>query len=79
ERTFPWKGPIRFEDLESGETVLVSGNNARAMYLEQFQAYQQGLRLALGQLGVSLDTFDIDQPMDEAMYRFMMRRNQRVR
>jgi uncharacterized protein (DUF58 family) len=79
ERTFPWRGPVRFEDMESGETVLVSGRQARESYLEHLADWQESLRQELGQQGVSLATFDVDQPMDAALYHYLLRRQKQVR
>lgn len=78
EREFPWRGPVRFEDLESNETVLVSGRDARATYLAQLHAHQQRLNQSLGRHAITLETFDVDQPMDEAMYHFMLRRQNKA-
>lgn len=74
EQQFPWRGPIRFEDLETGETVLVSGKAAREPYLAALQAWNARLRDALAGIEVGLDRFDIDQPLDGALYRYMDRR-----
>lgn len=78
ERRFPWRGPTRFEDLETGETVLVSGRAAREGYLAAREAYQARLHRALGLLGVTLESFDVDQPMDRAMHAFLDRRRKRL-
>ena len=78
ETRFPWRGPTRFEDLETGETVLVSGRAAREGYLAARAAYQERLQRALGLLGVTLETFDIDEPMDRAMHAFLDRRRKRI-
>ena len=77
EREFPWRGPVRFEDLETGETVLVSASQARERYLEALEDYQSRLRRALAQIDTQLHTINIDQPMDEALYAFLDRRRRR--
>ncbi|KAA9131451.1 DUF58 domain-containing protein [Marinihelvus fidelis] len=74
ETRFPWRGPVRFEDLETGETVLVSGRAARDTYLAALDDYNDRLRAALGGIGVSLDSFDIDQPLDAALHHYLQRR-----
>ncbi len=78
ELRFPFRGPTRFEDLETGESVLVSGQAARDGYLAARAAYQDRLQRSLGHLDVRLDTVDIDQPMDQAMYAFLERRRKRL-
>lgn len=78
EEDFPYTGPTRFEDLETGETVLVSGRAAREGFLAAREAYQDRLTRALGRAGVRLDTVNVDEPLDQAMYAFLERRRQRL-
>jgi uncharacterized protein (DUF58 family) len=78
ELAFPYRGPVRFEDLESGESVLVSARTARELYLERFRQREERLGAALAAAEVSLDSFDIDQPLDRAMHRFLERRSRRL-
>jgi uncharacterized protein (DUF58 family) len=78
EREFPWHGAIRFEDLESGETVLVSGKEARKAYLQRFSEWQEALHQALGGHLVNLDSFDIDQPMDEIVFHYLASRQKQA-
>ena len=77
EREFPWRGPVRFEDLETGETVLVAGSQARARYLEALEDYQSHLKKALARIDTQLHTINVDRPMDEALYAFLDRRRRR--
>jgi len=74
ETTFPFRGAVNFEDLESGERILVSGRAARAQYLEALEAYEARLRRAMAQLDIDLETVDIDRPLDEALHAFLQRR-----
>ncbi|MEE4173772.1 MAG: DUF58 domain-containing protein [Xanthomonadales bacterium] len=78
ELQFPHDGPTRFEDLETGETVLVNATRAREGYRQAAEAYQERLRRRLGALEISLDEIDIDQPLDEAMAAFLGRRQRRL-
>lgn len=78
ETRFPWTGPTRFEDLETGESVLVSGRAARTGYLAVRAAWQERLVRSLGLIDVRLDRLDIDQPMDQAMHAFLERRRKRL-
>lgn len=75
EREFPWTGPVRFEDLETGETILVSAREARARYFDALHEHQDALAQQLRAADVPLAVIDIDQPMDEALYDFLVRRN----
>lgn len=74
ETRFPYRGAVNFEDLETGERILVSGRAARAHYLDALVAYQSRLRQAMAQLDIDLETFDIDQPLDAALHAFLQRR-----
>jgi uncharacterized protein (DUF58 family) len=74
ETAFPFRGAVNFEDLESGERVLVSGRDARARYLEALDDYETRLRQAMAQLDIDLETVDIDQPLDAALQAFLQRR-----
>ncbi len=78
EIDFPYEGPTRFEDLETGETVLVSAARAREGYLATRRDWQERLSRALGLIDVRLDTVDIDQPLDAAMHAFLERRRKRL-
>jgi uncharacterized protein (DUF58 family) len=78
ELDFPFDGPTRFEDLETGETVLVNARQAREGYRRAADHYQERLHRRLGALGVSLDEIDIDAPLDEAMHAFLARRQRRL-
>ena len=74
ELTFPYKGAIRFEDLETGEQVLVSAKSARETWLESLAAHQQELESFLRRQRVTLNQINIDEPMDQALYDFLTNR-----
>ncbi len=79
ELTFPWSGPVRFEDLESGKQVLVSAQNARDAYQSAMKQHQRSLHSALALSRVSLTTINIDQPMDQALFEFLDSRRKVLR
>ena len=74
EIEFPYEGAIRFEDLETGEQVLVSARTARETWQRSLAAHQQKLEHFLHKHRVSLNTINIDQPMDQAIYDFLISR-----
>jgi uncharacterized protein (DUF58 family) len=74
ETAFPFRGAVDFEDLESGERILVSARAARAHYLEALEGYEARLRQAMAQLDVDLEIVDIDRPLDAALQAFLQRR-----
>ena len=78
ELQFPYKGAIRFEDLETGEQILVSAAAARTTWLQSLAAHQQELERFLHGQQVTLNRINIDLPMDQALYDFLTSR-QKVR
>jgi uncharacterized protein (DUF58 family) len=74
ELNFPYKGAIRFEDLETGEQVLVSAAAARQTWLQSLTDHQRKLDCFLQQQRVSLNRINIDKPMDQALYDFLTSR-----
>ncbi|MEJ2273103.1 MAG: DUF58 domain-containing protein [Gammaproteobacteria bacterium] len=74
ETAFPYRGAVDFEDLETGERILVSGQAAREQYLDALDAYETGLRQSMAQLDIDFETIDIDQPLDAALQAFLQRR-----
>lgn len=74
ERTFPFTGAVRFEDLETGEQILASGKTAREGYLRARKRWLEDTRRALGRWGVGIDTVSTDEPMDQALFAFLKRR-----
>jgi len=75
ELEFPYKGAICFEDLETGEQVLVSAKSARDTWLESLAAHQQSLESFLHRQRVTLNQINIDEPMDQALYDFLINRH----
>ena len=74
ELTFPYRGAIRFEDLETGEQVLVSAAAARTAWLQALEAHQRELARFLQAQQVSLHRVNIDEPMDKALFDFLTSR-----
>ncbi len=74
EKLFPYRGAVHFEDLETGERILVSAKAARTSYLEALDRHGERLGLSMAQLGIDLETFDIDEPLDAALKAFLERR-----
>lgn len=74
ELNFPYKGAIRFEDLETKEQVLVSASTARETWFESLERHQQQLQRFLRKQRINLSTININQPMDQALYDFLISR-----
>ena len=74
EIEFPYKGIVRFEDAETGEKIRISARDARAYYREKRAAFQSELELKLGQMGATLSSVNIDEPMDATIFEFLKSR-----
>jgi len=74
ELHFPYKGAIRFEDLETREQVLVSASSARDSWFKALEQHQQQLQRFLRKRRITLNTININQPMDQALYDFLISR-----
>ncbi len=75
ELSFPYRGAIRFKDLETDEEVLVSADSAtKGSYFNALYQHQQNLKAQLAALDISLCSLSIDQPMDAALFNFLQQR-----
>ena len=74
ELTFPYKGQIRFEDRESKQHILVSGEAVKSDYLEARQLWQEGITKTLSQLNIQHCMANIDQPLDKTLQQFLAAR-----
>jgi len=77
EVTFDFAQPALFHDLESGRELYVDPAEARQTYLERFSAHQAGLQTICDQLGLELQRFTLDQPLEMALFDFLRSREQR--
>lgn len=77
ERTFPFEGPVRFRDLESGEEVAVSASAARERYLAELEALSAGYRRELGLAGIDYTLVDTGEPLDVALLSYLSVRGRR--
>lgn len=71
---FPFKGQVRFEDLESAEQRLVNANAAKQAYMHARQEFNQKLELALKRNKINLLRANIDQPLDQLLFDFLSAR-----
>ncbi|WP_159820591.1 DUF58 domain-containing protein [Colwellia sp. 20A7] len=78
EELFPYKGAIRFEDLESKEQVLVSANQVKEKYYVEKQKYQTDLLTRLTKNKVKHFIANIDEPLDQTLFDILTMRNKAV-
>ncbi|GHF19183.1 hypothetical protein GCM10017044_12170 [Kordiimonas sediminis] len=79
EENFPFTGPVRFEDAETGEQILVNARDAQQIYKTARDAHTEEVRLTLLKRAIELTTINIDAPMDQALYDFLRNRSRVVR
>jgi uncharacterized protein (DUF58 family) len=71
--------PALWEDLETGETRYVDPAQARAAYRQRFDAHAADLRSAFDRAAVDRHLISTDEPLDQALLRFLLACPRRVR
>ena len=79
EETFPYKGAIRFEDLETKEQVLVSASQVKTQYFTEKLKYQTHLSTTLAKHKVQHFIANIDEPLDQTLFDILKARNKVAR
>lgn len=74
ELDFPFSGPNRFRDPESGLERLTIGESARQGYLERFGAFMDAQRKAFAALELPWMTMRTDENPWEALATFLVER-----
>ena len=77
EVNFPFKGQIRFEDLETKEQVLVAAKDAKSAYLAARQDFNQQLATQFKQLQIQHLCANIDTPLDSTLHHFLTARQRK--
>jgi len=75
ELEFNYSGTCRFKDLETKEEILVSASTTKKIYLKSYQDYQNNLDSKLNDINIGIERFNIDQPLDQALYSYLRRRH----
>ena len=71
ELTFDYRGTVSFEELETGRRIEVDAEAARPGYLAALTRELRDLRHALQELPADYARFVLDQPLDEALRRYL--------
>ncbi|WP_417449029.1 DUF58 domain-containing protein [Kordiimonas sp.] len=79
EENFPFKGIIRFEDAESREQILVSGSEARNIYLKAKTEFQEDLERWCGEQSIAYTSVNVDSPLDQSVFDFLKTRERGAR
>lgn len=79
EWTFNFTAPAMFDDLESGQTLLVDPGAVRTEYRERLEAHCQALRGIALRLGHHYARLLTDQPVEFALFDFLRARTRQGR
>jgi uncharacterized protein (DUF58 family) len=79
ELTFNFTAPSIFEDAETKRTLFIDPADARAGYLERFQAHQDALGEICRKLGIARHVLSTVQPLEHVLTEFFHARLQRGR
>ena len=71
EINFPYKGMVKFKDLESGQYVTVAAKDVRANYLEKKEKVNKQLTAQLLKNNIHYFNANIDQPLDQTLVNFL--------
>ena len=78
EIAFQFEDLIEFEDLETGEKLLLDAESARAVYLENLERFRDQIARACGVLGIDYEPITTDQPLDFALFEYLAARRKRL-
>jgi uncharacterized protein (DUF58 family) len=74
EIDFNYQGNLTFEDLETGQTIQVDATQYREQYRQHAQEFLQSIREEMQKKQIAYQLFTLDQPLDEALRRFLLTR-----
>jgi uncharacterized protein (DUF58 family) len=77
ELNFGFDQPTLFEDLESGRTLFIDPQAARAGYTQKLEAHCRAVRELCQKLGATFHRLSTAQPLELALFDFLQERTQR--
>jgi uncharacterized protein (DUF58 family) len=77
ELEFPFRGTVRFDDLEGAEHFTCDAGELRRAYLDAFQAHAARLRAGCRQARIDYALLDTREPLDVALTGFLCTRSGR--
>lgn len=78
EINFDFSDMVEFEDLETGEKLLIASEAAREAYLENLDRFTSTLRRECGRMRVDYHVLPTDQPLDFALFEYLAARAKRM-
>ena len=74
EMTFPFEGPVVFQDMETARTLPTQAETLRTGYLEQLEAFIQDYRRGCGGNSIDYVQIDTSTPFDYALSSYLAHR-----
>ncbi len=74
---FEFTDMVEFEDMESGEKLLVEAERAKTLYQENFARFHERLRKECGLLGIDYVLLETSRPLDHALFNYLSSRARR--
>jgi len=78
ELDFDFSDLVEFEDMETGEKLLVASEAARETYMENLERFKSILRRECGLLNIDYALLPTDQPLDFALFEYLAARANRT-
>lgn len=78
ELDFDFSDLVEFEDMETGDTMLVASEAVREAYLENLERFKATLRRECGLLNIDYALLPTDQPLDFALFEYLAARARRT-
>jgi len=78
ESSFDLKDIIELEDMETGEKIMVLGEDAKRVYLKNFEEFKEKIRIESGLLGIDYNRFTTDTPLDFALFKYLASRSKHL-
>ena len=74
EINFDFSDMIEFEDMETGEKMVLDGKSARELYLKNLNQFRESLSEKCALVGADYNMVMTDQPLDFALFDFLASR-----
>jgi hypothetical protein len=79
EMELNYKGYSTLEDLESGKTMPINGEQNTKQYKERLQQHLEGIKKSLLDKNIFYELITMNEPIDKALIRFLKHRNKPTR
>lgn len=74
ERSFAFKGNLRFRDMETGEKIPASAEHLIDAYREEFRLFLETIEAGCREYKIDYALFDTSEPFDGALMRYVNKR-----